>query len=665
MSLLAALSHLFPALIVAIPLARRWPASSLLCLAAVSWAVGQVIATPTTYLLSCLLVGAVSPTLAAASKLLLALEAVALLVLIAVSKTRPWSWLRDAFRARGLLGTLLDTSFLAGALCFSYFLFAPHVIEEGGSIYRSSIYWDFTAHYPIVQNFVYGDNFPAKDETAGELPLLYHFFGDLQVATVSALGTSLAASFLWTSVLSLVSLLILLREFAREIFRSEAAGWAAALFAITSSDMRWMFDLFRMPCGKPVWTPFVDHVHPLAFSVPTCALGDFNVSMFNLFYFVEERHVLFSSVLVLVAAMLLRGRGGLTLVQGACLGGLLGLFSSWNGFIAPMLLLLLIPGLLYRERRLGVVAAACVLAGAWVYPAIITQQVVTMSGWFREDALVPHLNARFATARAGDEISAGRFLLYYGFSLGPMIACALVGLGVMWKWARADFFLFVSMLLGTFLLINSVQALPQSIYENHKWVKPWQGFLDIAAAAPIGLLLSRRSLMRALSATLILAVMLGSGVAEAIPFFAWRQREHVIEHPSAMIDQIRSKTGAGDVFATHSSREALMAGRRVYVLDSADIAGTIPRLHGLGFNFEKRAQSQQRLYAAQASSAFCSVARELGVAVVEFSPEEQAKPLFSQLRNHVIIEAEIARKGSGNFAYVSTDFCAEGSPVAR
>ena len=227
-----------------------------------------------------------------------------------------------------LFRSFREMTFLILALSFSYALFYPQVFQQGTMLYRSGVYWDFTAHYPIVQNFVFGDNFPAMDETAGELPLMYHFFGDLQVALTSALGTSLADSFLWISALSLTSLLVLVREFAKDLFKSEAAGWAAAIFVVSSSNLRWIFDLIGSPCEPTTIKPVFGYVHAARHGIPKCAFGEFNVSMFNLFYFIEERHVLFSSALIVLGAMLLRGVTALPVVRGALLGTIFSLFRS-------------------------------------------------------------------------------------------------------------------------------------------------------------------------------------------------------------------------------------------------------------------------------------------------------------------------------------------------
>lgn len=656
MSLLAALSNLIPTLLLVVFLRRLSTGWSLLGVFAVAWALGQVLLVPLTYLLACWLVGSLSPTLAAVSELLLLMQAAALAVTVLVFRPKPFRALRQAFKSRGARGCIIDAAFLTAAVSFSYFFYVPHVIEEPGAIYRSSAYWDFTAHYPIVQNFVFGDNFPAKDETAGELPLLYHFFSDLQVAIVSALGGSLSGAFLWVSVLSLVSLLVLMREFARALFASEAAGWAAAIFAITSSDVRWLFDLVGAPCKEPFIRPFLSFIAPMKQSMVQCPFGNFNVSMFNMFYFLEERHLLFSSVLVLIAAMLLRAFALQGVARGILVGALFALFSQWNVFILPMLLLLLLPGLLRRSSVLGASAAILTLVGVGVMQATAVKEAVMGSGWFRTEELQAHLNLGFATEDVSKSISLQRFLEYYGFAIGPMLLCAAIGLVLMWRRSKRDFALFVPVLLGTFVLINTVQALPQSVYENHKWVKPWQGFLQIAAAAPVAALLVRGSVLRVILAFTLVVVLSVSGIAEAIPFMQVGKRELLVDYPSPLIDGIREKTRPSDVIATSSPREVLMAGRRVYYLDNTDLAGTIPHLRGLSFRFSRRAELQQQLYRAFDPVGFCEVAAELGVAVVEFSPEQQAKPLFSQLAEQVILRADIPRK-NGSFAFVSTGFC--------
>lgn len=652
MAPLAILINLFPTMLAAVPLRRLWSERSLLGIAAASWLLGQVVLIPCTYVLACFLATHISPTLTAAGEIMLFLEA-ATLVFVLIVQRRRLTWRAPA---RSRAAVLTDLTFLILALGFSYALFSPHVYQEGTELYRSGLYWDFTAHYPIVQNFVFGDNFPAQDETAAGLPLLYHFYGDLQVALAGALGTPLAESFLWVSALSLTSLLVLTREFAKDLFKSEGAAWAAAAFVITSSNLRWVFDLLGNACQPETLAPLVNYVHAARHGLPRCSFGDFNVSMFNLFYFVEERHVLFSCALIVLAAMLLRALPCLTVVRGATLGVLFSLFCSWNIFLLPMLLLLLLPGVCSRGSRVASVAGILILFAICAAQGVAVRDIVTNSPWFEVGKASPSLNVNFATENYTQTVTLRRFVEYYGFSIGPTLLCAAIGVLWLFRFDRRTFWLVTPVLFGTFLLINSVQALPQSIFENHKWVKPWQAILSVVSAAPIAVLCRRRSLARVLGVLVVMWVMTASGIVEAVPFFTKEGSKKVADYPSPLIEEIRAKTRPDAVFATSNPREVLLAGRRIYFLNNKDMDGTIPHLQGVSFRFAKRERVQGFLYSANNAETFCSMAERLGISVVEFSPEQQRSDLFRQVSQHTIMRVMVERKG-GEFAFVSLDFC--------
>jgi hypothetical protein len=654
MAPLAILINLFPAILAAVPLRRLWPERSLLGIAAASWLLGQVVLMPCTYALACLLVKHVSPTLTAAGEMMLLLEATVLVVVL-IAERRRLTWRASGRPKAAVFGDLV---FLALALGFSYALFLPHVYQEGAELYRSALYWDFTAHYPIVQNFVFGDNFPAQDETAAGLPLLYHFYGDLQVALASALGTPLAESFLWVSALSLASLLVLVREFAKDLFRSETAAWSAAAFIVTSSNIRWVFDLVGNACRPETLAPLEGYVHAARHGIAKCSFGDFNVTMFNLFYLVEERHVLFSCALIVLAAMLLRGLPTMTVVRGATLGVLFALFCSWNIFLLPILLLLLLPGVFRQGSGVASVAAIAILLCICAVQAAAVREVVTSSPWFEASGTIPSLNFNFATEDYTQTITLRRFVEYYAFSIGPTVLCALLGMAVLFRGDRRTFWLIGPMLIGTFLLINTVQALPQSIFENHKWVKPWQAVLNVIAAAPIALLCRRFSFPRLLGVFTLVSAMTLSGIAEALPYFTKEGAKRVAEYPSPLIEEIRAKTRPDAVFATSNPREVLLAGRRIYFLNNKDMDGTIPHLRGLNFRFIAREKSQGLLYSAQNAKQLCMVGQKLGVSIVEFSPVQQESNLFRQVSQHTIIRATLERKGA-EFVFVSLDFCGD------
>lgn len=654
---LVPIANLIPLILFLIVVRRWFSECSSLAQWAIAWLLSQVVVTASTYLLSCTLVSFVSPTLYAANTILLGIE-VCLLVAVAIYNRQAIKTWRPNLSGYLTTATLRSAIYTALCLTFSYFLFDVQFFEQDGTLHRSLVYWDITAHYPIVQSFIFGDNFPARDETAAELPLLYHFFSDLQIANNGALGASLTNAFLLVSVLSLTSLMILVREYARVLFKSEVAGWVAGVLVITSSNLRWAVDFLNPWSHFGLLEPLYEPVHPFIYSVPKYPFATFNVSMFNVFYFVEERHVIFASALVIVTALFVRAHFRPSLLAAITSGAVLGMFCEWNFFILPLLLLILFSGIIIPGRRAALFAMLCSVCLVTGYLMLSTKAVLASSEWFNKNYVRLRFNFNFATDRPGDVINLWRFIQYYAFCAGPTLMCAGLALCVLWGRSRRDFWVLMPITIGTFILINTVQPMPNSIYENHKWVKPLQGFLNILAVAPIALLLQKKTALRVTSATLMVIALTISGIAEAIAFL--RCPSMVFSpYPSELVNLIRDKTQPQDVFITALPSQVLLAGRRVYYLDRSNLGGTQPHIQGLGFRFKKRAAREARIFASKSIEEFCAIAQELRVNVVEFSKSQQTLAIFASLTDKVLFTAPPWNEAEPR-AYVSTAFCSAG-----
>ena len=653
MVLLPLLANILPTLI-AMYATRAWFRElSFVARLAFAWLVSQVVVTTGSYLLGCALVSFASPTLFFANLVLLAIEVcIGARILTRHRDSARECWRETVECVRASRSSLL---FAFLSLILSVILFRVHLFERDGVLHRSHIYWDVTAHYPIIQSFVLGDNFPARDETAAELPLVYHFFGDLQVANNVSLGASLSGALLWISALSLTSLMILVREYAVRLFGGEAAGWIAGFLVVTSSNLRWFFDIFESTPAQSFFRPFFERGGPMRFSNPYFSFGRFNVSMFNMLYFIEERHVLFASAVVVMAALFIREVTTVSRRTALAMGVILAMCSQWNFFIFPMLVVIVGSGIAVRDPRARRGLTLVALLGIGALLALATRSVLVSSGWFTLHGASPEVNFRFAAESDSSSFSLSRFVAYYGFAMGPTLLGALVGASLAWRHSRRDFWILAPVIIVTFILINSVDVMANSIYENHKWVKPWQGFLNILAVAPCALLLRKRTSLR-IGLTVCVSLLLTiSGVMEALAF-ARSFTMPIAPYPSEMIKLISERTRPHDVFVTTLPREVLLAGRRVYYLHHKTLEGTAPHIQGLGFKFALRAGQEARLYRATAPEMFCSVALELKVDVIEFSAQQQQLPLYAAIQEHELFKA-VPYKQTEPRSYISTRFC--------
>jgi hypothetical protein len=242
--------------------------------------------------------------------------------------------------------------------------------------------------------------------------------------------------------------------------------------------------------------------------------------------------------------------------------------------------------------------------------------------------------------------------------MGPTLLGAFTGAVVAWRRSRRDFWIIIPVVLVTFTLINSVEVMPSGIYENHKWLKPLQGLLNILAVAPCALVLQSRWRLRHVFVAFMVLVLTVSGVFEAIAFTRSLSMP-IAPYPSEMFERIRERTRPHDVFVTSLPREVLLAGRRVYLLHYRTLEGTTPHIKALGFNFAKRTEQEARLYRATTLEEFCAAVHDLRVDVIEFSRQQQSLPVYELVRSYELFSA-VPFKETEPRSYISTRLCGTG-----
>ena len=540
--------------------------------------------------------------------------------------------------ARALLSIRLTPAaagkalFLMACGTFAVFFYRPHLAQTAEALSRSPVYWDLNVHAPIVQNFAFGDNFPAQNESFAGAPETYHFFFDLVTAVPVAFGVPLASAFLLVSAASLFAVLGLLAGFAEELAGGAGAGMLAALLACTSSSLRFS-DALAPRTGRAVLGGVADLLtrrdHPYLASFVTGNPFAYNGTMFNLFYFLEERQLVFASAFLLSSVLLLSTRARWSLPFCVAAGGAFGLFALWHLFVTISLGLALVWLLATApERR----KTAAVLIGMAVSGGAFLAWVAWVS---RPEWFVPggrpalRLNTAFSTMPGGPPFSLLHALGYWLYGWGLKAILGVAGLAFAYRRRRSLFDALTSILIPTFLLVNTLQVLPLSIYDNHKWLRPMSLFLDLAAGFFVAekIWLSRRRVaFRVAALAAAMALMTFSGVLELVPF--WRSRPTVFyaPYPTELTRLVRELTAPRDVFASFEANALHLAGRRLFVGNDADERGTASLVASAGFDVARRQRELIDLYGAATRRQFCDVARRNGIAWVEV---ERGRPAAS------------------------------------
>jgi hypothetical protein len=601
-------------------LARAGLLRSRLARVFVAWFTGECAAVFLVYLAACLFPPSATEVLRKGGYLVLG-------AIVAALAVAGWLPLRKASPQRLSRATAGRALFLAASLAVAFFLYRPQVVETGDAILRTPIYWDLTVHAPIVQNFVYGDNFPAGNESFAGAPLTYHFFFDLFTAIPAAFGVSLSHALLLTSTASLFALFGLLAGFADELAGGAASGMLAALFAATSSSLRFLYD-FAPRAGWSLLAPFAEAAsgakHPYLASFLSGSPFAYNGTMLNLFYFLEERQLVFASGFLLAAVLLLTTLAYARWHPAGCaaLGVFFGLFVFWHLFVTVALGLAALWLLAFdvapeRSRR-----TALVLAGMAAVGAVFLLWVSTS---MRPEWFVPgqraglRWNFAFSTVPGGPAFSPLRAAAYWAFAWGLKAVAGAAGLVLAFRRRRELFHVLASVLVPSFVLVNAVQVLPLSVYDNHKWLRPLSLFLDLAAGYAV-VELARGSTLRRLAAIAAIPLMTYAGVVEGIPFFRSRATVLYARYPARLTRDVRAQTRPRDVFASFEANALHLAGRRLYVGNDADERGTASLNASAGFDLGRRQHAVFDLYAATSREGFCTQAGQMGIDWLEVEP---------------------------------------------
>jgi hypothetical protein len=388
---------------------------------------------------------------------------------------------------------------------------------------------------------------------------------------------------------------------------------------------------------RPDWSlsaPFVDAAgrHPYLVSFLPGAPFAYNGTMFNLFYFLEERQLVFASGFLLAAVLLLTTRERWSAAGALAAGAFFGFFVFWHLFVtvslglAGLWLLVFAGG---RRRTLLVLAAMGAVGAAfllWVHAALRPE-------WFLPGARAGlRWNVAFSTSPGGPAFSLLRAAGYWLFAWGLKAPLGAAGVALALRRRPALGHALASVLVPTFVLVNTVQVVPLSVYDNHKWLRPMCLFLDLAAAYAIVEFLraGRRTAeggnrtsaaWRWAAAALVIPLLVVSGVVEGIPFFRGPANVFYAKYPTRLTLDVREHTRPRDVFASFEANALHLAGRKLYIGNDADERGTVSLVVSAGFDAASRHRAVLELYGATSRDELCDRASAAGIDWLEVEPE--------------------------------------------
>ncbi len=496
---------------------------------------------------------------------------------------------------------------------FSYFFYTPHLKINNGIIYTSYAYWDFQWHAPLIQNFVYGDNFPPQNESFAGMPQTYHFFWGFLVSIYNSIGLDLVYAINYFSIISLFFLLLAIIGLSEELLKSFTAGILAVLLSLTSSSLRFIHHILYSQNENLIHSInniLTNSLHPFFFSfVPGNPYG-YNGTIFNMFYFLAERQMVFAIIFLLFSVWVIYKRRKISYKYLIIIGALMGTFFLWHLYITIMALCAIFFTLVIDKDKKRTFVLFSTFSIVFILH-ILYFNGITDSIWFHPDIKTfPRFNFNFPTMPHEYPLTIANTLNYYLYAYGFKIIFLIFGLIYLWKKNKKILFITASLLIPTFILVNTVQLSPLSIYDNHKWLRPMNVIVDIIAGfALLRIFLYKKNALFISTGIFSLILLTTSGFIELPPFFNSNQYNTYVQSQSPLIHAIRKETNPGDIFLAYSNKEIQIAGRKVFL---GDYAG-----QNLGLRKDLRKKIIKNIYTSDSLENFCFLTHKHNIDYVE------------------------------------------------
>ncbi len=502
---------------------------------------------------------------------------------------------------------------------FSFCFYRPHLVQNNGYIYKSQVYWDFQWHAPLIQNFVYGDNFPSQNESFAGMPSTYHFFWGFLVSIYSSSGLDLVASINYVSILTLFLLFVSIIGFSEEVFKSSKLGILAVSLVVTSSSLRFI-DYFRATLGQPflqvIKNILTNTNHPYFFSFVSGNPYGYNGTMFNMFYFLAERQMVFGIIFLLFFVWAIYRRNIIPNIFLGIIGFMAGFYFLWHIFITIIIfcsVLFLIIFDKYKKKTF----IFLIPFGFVFLLHILYFKSITNSIWFYPDiGNYPKINLNFPTMGEEYSFSIAKAIGYYVYAYGFKLVLLIGGLFILKKTNKRLFLIFLSIIFPTFLLINTIQLSPLSIYDNHKWLRPMNIFIDLLVAFAIcQTTINRKKALSYIIIIILIFLITTSGFIELIPFFNSKPSNLYANYQSSIILAIRENTKPKSVFIGKKfNKEIQLSGRKLFL---GDYSGQDLRLRK-----DLREKIIAEIYDADNLDTFCLLTGEYKIDYVEVEGTE-------------------------------------------
>lgn len=470
----------------------------------------------------------------------------------------------------------------------AFISFSSFYVKEGKMYLGLSVFSDFGPHLALIRSFSFGKNFPTEYPHFPNGQMRYHFFFQFLVGNLEFLGLRIDWAFNLVSILSLVSFLLLLYQFAVAITGKKVVGFltiilfffrssfAAITFLTKTQPQTLQSVLSAILTGTTYigetpnenWGLWTQNVYANQRHLPF-GLG---ILIFLLFLFLPLFQKMFDSfkkeknLKSIVSEFLSRGSWKPESLKRAIGAGIiLGLSGYWNGMVVIATLLLLFFFTIFSKHRLEYLIVA-ILAGVLIY-----LQIIFLIGP-NATPVTPKIFLGFL----GRDYLVGGFkgwALYYLELLG--ILPILIFFAFLFAQSRLK--ILAIGFLSPFLFANIIQ-LTTDINVNHKLILISFFLINILIADFLVKILEtppssgffsilEKQIRFVCFGVLILSLTI-TGIIDLVTFYNLNRPERclVFNLSDPLLIWVKNNTAPNDIFLTdlHSLHPILLAGRKIF-----------------------------------------------------------------------------------------------------
>lgn len=484
-----------------------------------------------------------------------------------------------------------------------FLFFSRHLTIKNNQIYTSYIYWDFHWHAQQIQNFSFGDNFPPQNESLAGLPSFYHFFWAIIPSIFQILGGDLAFSLNFYSAyffsLIIFAAIGLIKEFFLKNKNCDYFLYSATFLFLISHGSLKIFDHLKS------FNLSLFLKKPYLFDFNSNGLFGYNGNMFNIFYFLEERQLIFACLGLLIFCWVVLNLSEISQKEILIFGFIFGSFTLWHLhfqiiFLAVTFSLFLLEFFLKKDLTKTFLFLISLIF-FFTLTGYLPIKISSLNLYVNQKILktYPRINYFFPTMYPSYNFSFKNAFFYYLYGYGLRLPLYFYLFYYTSKKSKKIFLLLLSF-FSVFLLINTIQLSPTSIYDNHKWLKPFNLLMDVFA---LGTLFSsfvennQINLFKIISISIILIITSLSGFLAFASFFFQKPNKFYASFNNPEY-QLIQKTPKNSVFLTTDNKLVYLAGRKTFF--SKTLGG-----YDLVYNLRERKKVQERIKTLRDKKEIC------------------------------------------------------------